>query len=368
MNFNQALLAAFIAGLPFSAAAGTFQYNYSSTARLSGSYDFDDSKTDSPAFGNFKNSLQYNINNQTFFKLSAAVSVQSGTYLDNLNQGKWGEEIYGQYESAYGSFYVGQMPNSAQMLSVDRPNLSIWQAQPLEIASFIQNPNWRQHNRQKYYNTLTSTLPNAEGSSFKISFQTPEFYNTVLGLTYVPQNDANDGLTSKFAPYADKTAYIGALYHHQEFSWFDSEFYLSFADYQQSHQEYAGGISLYRKGWTWFASYRQTEITGHDTPIAKIGSGQNHPAYYDGWRNGKAWNSGIGYEFALFNMVVSYFESRANQGGARNRIFNWQNTVKINQYFDIYAGAAYVDFKACRDDDSQNKRGPAVYIGIEFKL
>ncbi len=366
---------AFVLLFSFDAAAQKFEYESEGALRGLAGYAYPAEKYRSgqnrfhaPVYGNLKNALTYHFDEDTSFELSAGLKAKTGSNLDNYNQGRWGEEIYGRFSSVYGDFYFGQMPNAAVMLGVTRPNLPVWQPAPTELVDFIGNPNWQQHNRRKYYNTLTSTAVDTDGSSLKFIYMTPEFFGTTLAVTYTPENNANDGLTSKFSPYYKESAYSVMLYNQHSFAFADTEIYISFADFEKSHQEYAGGFSFYRKGWTAFASYRQTETTGHDFPIAAQNISANMPAYFDGFRNGYAWNVGLTYEWALITSTISYFESKADDTQAANRLVNWHTSIKPYKHLGFYFGMGYADFKAGNNQNESGNRGGFGYVGAEISF
>jgi hypothetical protein len=321
-----------------------------------------------PSSADFCNRLSYNRTDETFLRLSTSFQAQTGVNLDNLNQGHWGEEVFLNFASPYGEFYVGQMPNVAVQLGINRPNFPTFQPTTADMTNYIDNPNWQQHHRTKFYDTLNSTLLNTDGSSLKLSYLTPEIWNTTIGFSYVPENNANDGLTSKFAPYAKREAEILSVRHYQELSFVDIEAYAAVARYQASHREYAGGLSLYRKGWTVFGSYRQTETSHTDTPPLASDLSSNQLALYDGFRQSKAYNGGLGYEWAFFNTVIEYFESDSSRTRARNRIVNWHNSFRPVKNFCFYLGAAWVDFRPADDHIGTQKRGLAAYTGVELRF
>lgn len=361
---------------PFvSAAAGALSSETSGHARALGGFSqiahsdrADENKYHFPAHAGINQKIAYEHTPELKIELEAAVQGQSGVNLDNLNQGHWGEEIALRIYSEYGDVAFGQMPNVATELGINKPNFATWQPLPTDIVNFIENPNWRQRKKNKFYSTLDSTLINTDASALKLSYLTPEYLNTTLGISYIPENNANDGLTSKYAPYANKDAYVAVLYNHQEFTVADAEFYLSFADYRDDHKEYASGLSLYRKGWTAFGSYRQTEISDHDKPILKHSTSENTLVGFDLYRQGNAFNVGLGYEWAVFNSTISYFAAEAKNSKAHSRIVNWHNSIKPHKNFTFYTGAAWVDFLPAEDNIASGKRGLAVYAGVEYNF
>lgn len=314
------------------------------------------------------NGLTYEIGQKASISLHFSLKTDSGTHTDDLNHGKWGEEAFVHADTPYGEIYLGQMPNTAVELGINSPDLSSWQTTPKDIADFISNPNWRQRNRTKYYNTPNATLINTDGSSLKLSYLTPEFYNTTLGISYTPENNANDGLTSKFSPYYKNEAYTVAAYNRQNFSLFDIEIYAAYARYQQSHNEKAGGISFYRKGWTLFGSYRKTNTSKSDFKLAEQNISYNRPAGYDGFRDAQAWNAGISYEWAVFTGILSYFESRADKNGAKNKILNLHSSIRSHKNLGFYSGIAWVDFQTGNTNMNKSKQGLAFYAGAELNF
>lgn len=368
--FNKAFLFLTALLLPAAAFAGSFEYEYGGTLRAvagytepSGNFLSGQNRFHAPMNGKLSGAAVYNFNDTTSFKFGAELKAKTGSNLDNLNFGHYGEEVYGKLQTAYGDFYAGQMQNPAALLSVVQPNLSVWQISPTEAVDFIENPNWQQHNRRKYYSTLTSAQINTDGSSFKLAYFTPEFAGTTLAFGFTPQNNANDGLTSKFAPYYDQSAYHIALYNSHEFSFADTEFYLAYADFNHSHREYAGGVSVYQQGFTLFAAYRQTE--SYDHAIADTNISSNQPAYYDAFRNGFAFTGGVSYEFALLTANLSYFEAKADNLPARTRLVTLHNSIKPYKHLGFYLGGGYAEFK---DVNARENRGPLVYGGVEISF
>lgn len=98
-----------------------------------------------------------------------------------------------------------------------------------DIVDFIANPNWRRNKTGTAFRTLNSTDINTDGTAPKISYITPEFYQTVVGLTYVPDIYSRAGLVSRYADYKNEDGYVAALYNHAEFGSLSLETSLGFA-------------------------------------------------------------------------------------------------------------------------------------------
>lgn len=319
-----------------------------------------------PMFSKIESVIRYNQSDSLSYNLYADLQAKLSDTIENLNQGYWGEQLYASVFSKYGDFYFGQMQNVGAMLSVTNSGLSVWQSTPIEISDFIHNPNWQQKNKTKYYATLTSTVPNTDGSSLKFSYLTPEYKGTTLGFGFTPKVNSGDSLVSKFAQYDNNSAYSVALYKFFEFDNMQADFYFSFADYEHSHTEYASGLSFYYKGWSVFASYLKTQTKGSDKPITTVTKSENKKAYFDDFRDSTAYNLGLSYEFAYLTSSLSYFDSYSKNTQAHNRIINLHNSLKFDKNYALYLGCAYADFVG--SNAQKSNKGYAIYTGIEFEF
>lgn len=368
--FHKIMPLLFLLFVPFTAHCGEFEYEYGATSRALTGYFYPKEKIyqnqerfHAPVYGNLNGSVTYNFSDTSSLKLATELKAKASSHLDNLNQGHWGEEVFAKFSTTFGDFYMGQMENPAAMLGVTQSNLSVWQITPTEITDFTGSPNWRQHDRTKYYNTLTSTLINTDGSSFKLAYLTPEINGTTLAIGFTPENNANDGLTSKFSPYYGKSSYQIALYNYHDFDTLQTEIYAAFADFDKSHHEYAAGLSIYRKGLTLFSSFRQTETSSSDYKITTTDTSKNTLAYFDAFRNGFAFNAGLSYEFAFLTSTLSYFESKADNVNMRNRIITLHNSIKTYKHMSFYLGTGFVDLE---NEIDGNSKGPFIYAGVEL--
>ena len=353
-----------------SAFAGNFEHETNLKLRaLYGYATLDDNNQKHnhfPLFSKIDNTLGYVQSDSLSFNLHTSLQIKNSDTTENFNQGRWGEEVYASVFSDYGDFYIGQMQNAGAQLSITDSNLSVWTATPLEITDFMHNPNWQQNGKTKYYATLTSTVPNTDGSSIKFTYLTPEYKGTTLGLSITPKVNAADSLISKFASYHNNSAYSVSLYKFHEFNSAQADIYLSFSDYEHSHSEYAAGFSFYRKGWSIFASYLKTETKGSDKPITVNTQSKNQKAYFDDFRDSTAYKLGVSYEFAFLTSTLSYFDSYSKNTSATNRIINLHNSIKFDKNYALYLGLAHTDFKAV--EQKNNNKGYAIYTGIEFEF
>lgn len=288
--------------------------------------------------------------------------------LEDYTQGKWGEEAYAILDMPYGRVMGGQTWNVAYQFGVGAPSVGPLGVNNSDIVDFIANPNWRRNKTGTAFRTLNSTDINTDGTAPKISYITPEFYQTVVGLTYVPDIYSRAGLVSRYADYKNEDGYVAALYNHAEFGSLSLETSLGFAVFADDDREFSAGMSLSRGNWTFGGSYRRTYVDGSDYPQNVRRKPQRMSEGFDGYREGYAWNVGVGYAFGPYQAGLSYFNSKADHTGNEDRIVQFSNQYRLNKYTDLYLITAHVDYRGADDDVRGNAKGYAFIAGVGFNF
>ena len=282
------------------------------------------------------------------YELNILANFLGGTdkYLKDYNQGSWGEELYAKIDTPYGQFSAGQMNNIAYLQSISAPTAGALSVNNSNITNFIHNPNWIRRKKTTSFRTLNSTYINTDGTSAKISYLSPEFYNTSIGFSYVPYVYNKTGLVNKHASYHNNGGIILSAANHLEFDYVDIETSLGYAEFFENDKEYSAGISFYRKGFTFGTSYRATEKNNK-----KYSSVQHFalPEYFDSYRNGRAFNIGLGYEIGPFKTAVTYFNSKAKHLRFEDKIVQFSNEYRIHKNVSLYMAVAHVEFKEEKD-------------------
>lgn len=317
-----------------------------------------------PASAELYTAAGYNFDNKTAFKLGLDLQAAGGKEVEDYNQGKWGENIYGTLESAYGEFSIGQVYNAAYQLAVGAPKVGYFKANNSPITDFIANPNWQRHSRVASYRTLNSTYLNTDADAPKISYITPEFYRTKLAVSYTPDSYSEAGLINKHSRYDSRSSYAAGLYNHQDFGKFEVESSLGYAYNRKNNQEVSVGLSIYRKGWTLDGSYRKSFTSSGDYAL---NDAVGLPYYFDGYRRSSAYNVGLSYEFGPLTTGVSYFASSADKTDNKDKIVTWANKIAVHKYVSLYLAAAYAEYTGGRDV-SENNRGYAFISGVELEF
>ena len=343
--------------------ASSFDVDYSiSLGNFYGYTDYSSKTPSSYKHNNFNSSLNaytnlsYNINSNYTASITAYTMIDTSKEIENYNQGYWGEEVFFNFQTPIGDFSAGQDYNVAYNFAVGAPNIGSYRINNTDLTNFLINPNWYQKGSKSYYKTLNSTYINTDGASNKINYTTKEFFNTKLGLSYIPKVNSRSGLVSKDASYHNNEAYVLGLYNSFYLKDYEIETSLGFADYKENDKEYSLGFSVYRKGWTLGSSFRKTNTNKADSPL-------NNTVLYDTYREGYAYNAGISYEFGPLTTGVSYFYSKSDQTKNEDEIISFSNSYVYNKHTTISLTLAH---QTSRDENIT--RGFATILGLEFML
>jgi hypothetical protein len=308
----------------------------------------------------------YRFSNDDEFVIGVEGQVAGGREVEDYNHGEWGENIYGSYKSGYGEFSVGQIYNAAYQLAVGAPSVGAFKVNNSPIVDFIANPNWQRHSKVTSYRTLNSTYLNTDADSFKLSYTTPEFYNTQLAFSYAPESYSRAGLINKHSRYDNRSSYSAGLYNSFELSGFEIESSLGYAYNRKNNQEASAGLSIYRKGWTLGGSYRRSFTDSHDYALNDR-RGDDMPYYFDGFRRSQAFNVGLSYEIGPFKTGLSYFASYADKTDNRDKIVTFANRFAFNKYVSAYLTMAYAEYKGGLTV-KDNNQGYATIGGVELNF
>lgn len=346
--------------------AGEWSYDFFGKSRfLYGYTDYDSDHIKGEPQHNFPARLsaeamaQYSFNDDYQLGLYLDLAYGIDQQLKDYNQGSWGEQVYGIFDSPHGKFIFGQSYNAAYQLSVGAPSIGVLGINQSDIVNFISNPNWQRNHRATGYRTLNSTDINTDGTAPKITYISPEvFESTMIGLSYIPRSYSRDGLINSRASYKNKSGYVASIAHSADIYGFAISSSLGLAYFDDNDTETSLGLSIYRKGWTLGGSLRRTWVDGKiNRPIRKA------IADYDAYRDSWAANAGLSYEFGPFKTSLTYFYSKADGKDYSSEIYQWENSYQYNKYLVFNAAVAKGSFKSNIDN-----AGYAYIIGAEIKF
>lgn len=347
----------------FSGAA-TGLYGYSNLEKR-----FDSQEHHSQGTGNLNLNTAINYQYSEDYSLSLNLDLMAGVdhYLKDYNQGNWGEEAYGIFDAPAGRLMLGQTSNVAAQFHQGAPTVGPLGDDNLRITDFIANPNWQRNKKSTGFATLNSTSLNTDGVAPKISYITPEFYNTMLGFSYIPDTYNRRGLVNKFAQYSQDDGYVAALYHSLDLGFVDLAASLGYAQYHDNDQEYSAGLKLTRGGWSLGGSYRRSYIDGRDKSRPQAIS-ERTPELFDNYREGRAWDLGLGYEIGPYQVSLSYFDTQADRTKNSDQIVALSNQYQLNKWLDLYLIGAYAKFKGNTSVIENNRTGYAVISGLSLNF
>ena len=363
-----------LCGVSGVAESAEFLYDYGVTAigfygysEYADSYRHRYKHNHTPVAAELTTSVGYRFENADEITLGAEAQIADGKEVEDYNHGEWGENLYITYNSdKYGELTVGQVYGAAYQMAVGAPSVGVFRVNNSPITDFIANPNWQRHSRVASYRTLNSTFLNTDADAPKISYTSPMFYNTKLAFSYTPDSYSQAGLINKHSRYDNRSSYSVGVYNDFDLDYAEVESSLGYAYNRKNNQEVSAGISIYRKGWTLGGSYRKSWTDSHDYDLNLRKANSTYmPQYFDGYRDGQAFNVGLSYEIGPFKTGLTYFAAYADRTDNKDKIITWANRFAFNKYITVYLSGAYAEYKG-NGDIKDNNRGYAGIIGLEL--
>ncbi len=353
--------------------AGEFFYDYSGQAaafygysEFADRYSYLHKHNNTPSYAEIYTSAGYRFDGDTTFKIGAELQISGAKEVEDYNHGKWGENIYAELAGKYGELSVGQLYNAAYQLAVGAPSVGHFRANSTPITDFIANPNWKRHSRVASYRMVNSTYLNTDADAPKISYTTPEFYNTKLAFSYTPDSYSQAGLINEHSRYDNRSSYATGLYNYIQLADWEIETSIGYAYNRKNNQEISAGMSIYRKGWTLGGSYRHTFTSSGDYAL-NLSNGNDLPYYFDGYRRSHAYNVGLSYQFGPFISGLTYFAGYADKTDNESKIVTWANKFEFHKHFSLYLTTAYGEYTGGRTNE-ENNRGYAFIGGLELNF
>ena len=353
--------------------AGEFVYDYSLVAdafygytQYADKYRHSYKRNNTPESAELTTLVGYDFGSGRKITFGADAQIAHGKEIKDYNHGDWGENLYTSITSEYGELNVGQIYNAAYQMAVGAPGVGYFRVNNSPMTDFIANPNWQRKGKITSYRTLNSTYLNTDADSFKISYTTPQFYHTKFAVSYTPDSYSEAGLINKNSRYDNRSSYSVGVYNNIELADADVESSLGYAYNRKNNQEVSLGLSVYRKGWTLGGSYRKSYTTSGDFALNERYN-SDMPYYFDGYRQGQAFNVGVSYEIGPFKTAITYFASYADKTNNRDSIVSFVNRYAVNKYIAVYLATSYAEYKGDKYSDEGNC-GYAMLGGVELNF
>lgn len=314
-------------------------------------------------------SAAYNFNEDYRLGLYYLPNSSGTEYLKDYEGHEWINQGYGALQTPYGQIQVGPNYNVAYQFYVGAPALAPLYVNNSYITDFIDNPNWdRDGGSTAFYPTLNSTQLDSDSISNKYSYISPTIHGTTFGFSYMPRAYNNQGMISKYAPYHNDSAYVFALSNQYNLGDITVSSYAGYGIYVNSNEDLGLGLSIAYKGWNIGGSYRQTNVTGSDDSINVQINPSLTPDYYDGYREGHAWNIGASYTYENWTTALTYFETNADRTPNKDRYIQFLNQYQINKHLTLYAVLAHVRFRGMENSPSDSNKGYSLIGGFSINI
>lgn len=345
------------------------EWSFEASGDIRGAYGYSDVSERFEKYDDNNNAFaDAEINLNAFYEadedyaLSLNLDVMAGVdeELQDYNQGRWGEEAYAVAETPWGSLQGGQMYNIDYQFYEGAPRVGILRNNS-DMVNFVANPNWKRTAKETKFATLNTVYINTDGVAPKVSYVTPEFWGTKAGFSYVPDAYNRRGLINKHADYAKDDGWIGAVYTEQDLGWLDLSASAGYAQFHEDDKELSAGLRLRRGNWSLGGGWRKTYVDGRDK---RLDADVRLPEFFDEYREGQAWEAGLGYEIGPFQSALTYFESKAERTDNKDKIWMFSNQYQVDRNLLVYAAVAHVDFEGATQALDDNNQGWAFIGGL----
>lgn len=309
---------------------------------------------------------KYRINNDYQLGVYLDFNTDGNQYLKNYRGYDWDEELYGVLTTPYGSIQYGQTYNVGYLFYAGAPSVGPLGVNDSGITNYFANPEWSRSGRIAAYQTLNSTAMNTENVAAKINYITPEWHGTKFGFSYVPDTYSNEGLISKYTDYGNNDAYIFAVNNKTSLGDFRIETYMGYGIYMKNDLEYAAGMSIAYQNWTLGGSFHRTYVDGSDTPVNRYINSYYTPELFDNYREGKAWNIGLGYQYEAYQVALTYFEAKADNSANKVELVQFSNQYQFNEWLKLYGVVAHANYVGATG--SSVNKGYAYITGFRIQF
>lgn len=366
VNFAVLLSGLFLSSI---CLAGEFELEYSGTIRgLYGVMDTKkkDSHNNLPnrlvSKNDFKASLEYAFDDEYSLGL-----INNSGFIRRQHDDIYLKEDarfynYGYADTPFGRIIVGQDYNVANKFHKGGDSGEVLNISDEDLNYFLFNPNWQNGKDFTAFYTPKSTAIMNDGRAFKFSYITPEFYNTLVGFTYTPDNKDRRGMVSRYTNYQKKEdGYVVALHNELELDFADIYTSIGYGIFNRTDKELSLGITLVRGGWSLAGGYKNAYIDGNKNPITVTPSKKGQIAYFDNYRESEAWDISLSYEIGPLKSSIMYLHTKAKNTSNKDDIILITNSYDFNKWIEIYLIGGYTNARGYNKEDINSNKG---YVGI----
>lgn len=268
----------------------------------------------------------------------------------------------------YGRLTAGYSYNAAYLLYQGAGKISWVGIQDSNLTYFLSSANWKNRFKSVKFATQKSTHMLDDGRALKFSYFTPEIANTQFGFSYTPDNASRRGMVSRYARYqTTEDGYTAAMLNKWKLP--AGTLYTSgaYGMFNRTDKEWAAGVRWVSGRFHISASYKKSYIDGKRNPISTQALSPYLPAFFDNYREGQAWDFGIGYDFGRFKTNLAYLHSEAENTRHRDDLIVQENRFTLNRYFDLFLVNGFLNSKGLNRNLTDNNKGYTIISGLAVK-
>lgn len=287
----------------------------------------------------------------------------------DYSEGDWRFYPYLSAENRdYGRFTAGYSYNAAYLLHQGAGKISWIGIQDSNLTYFLSSTNWKNRFKSVKFATQKSTHILDDGRALKFNYFTPEIANTQFGFSYTPDNANRRGMVSRYAHYqTTEDGYTAAMLNKWKLP--AGMLYTSgaYGMFNRTDKEWGIGVKWVSGGFHISASYKKSYIDGKRNPISTQALSPYLPAFFDNYREGQAWDFGIGYDFGRFKTNLAYLHTEAENTRHRDDLLVQENCFVLNRYFNLFLINGFINSKGLTRNSNDNNKGYTVISGIALK-
>lgn len=287
---------------------------------------------------------------------------------ENRN-GEWRFYPYASLESPYGEVITGYDFNVAYNFHQGAKDIGFLGIRDSALGDYLVLPNWVNGKNQSGAKTPKATALMDDGRALKFSYITPEIYNTKLGFTYTPNNQNRRGMVSRYVDYdKKKDSYVFAMHNKWDLGFAELHTSAGYGIINRTDKQTSVGATLKKDGLRIGSGYKKSYVDGKRNPMTEVSSNPRLTDYFDNYRESKAWDFSVGYDFGKYETSLAYLYTKADRTRNRDDVYILSNKYSLNDNLDLLLVGAYVNSKAAQRQSDDNNKGYAVVTGFNIKF
>ncbi len=299
--------------------------------------------------------------------LEAATAIIIKEDDKDRSEGEYRFYPYVKDVSKYGEVYLGYAKNAANMLHKGAKDITFLGVDDSDITYFLSDSNWSNGYKKTYFATPKSTSIMNDGRAPKLVYIAPIDETMKVGFSYAPDNKNRRGMSSRYVDYEEvEDGYTFATQKKWSFDEGDLYVSLGYGLFNRTDKELSLGVALEKGNFNVATGYKKAYVDGDKNPISTVKVSDNLPAYFDNYRESRAWNISMGYKWENYKTNLAYLITDAKNTRHQDNIILWTNVYELDNGFELYGAGGYLLMHGTEQSD--DNRGYAVLGGVGLRF